>query len=502
MKTCLSAEEMKLCDSNTMQHYGVPSCVLMERAALEFVRSLHKEKADLSRVLVVCGSGNNGGDGMAAARMLFLEHFQVDVVMIGNPQKASEEASRQMGILEKYGIPLFDKLPEGKSYTCIVDAIFGTGLSRPIEGRYAQCIRELNEMEGYKAAVDIASGVSADTGDILGCAFHADLTVTMAFAKYGQLLYPGKAQTGKLIVAQIGITPESFLDLHPQGVYYEEDDLKALLPKRREDSNKGTYGKVLSVTGSYDMAGASFLSSSAAYAAGAGLVSILSPEANRVPLQTLLPEAVLKSYEGDGTRELEEILPKATSIVCGCGLGTSEEASSLLEALLQEASAPMVLDADALNLMAEDDLLADEACGFQGQLVLTPHLGEAARLLHTDIASVQEDKIGSARKISQQFQAVCVLKDASTVCCDTEGRLFINTSGCSAMSKGGSGDVLAGTVAGLLAQGMDEWSAATCAVYLHGKAGEYMEKETGAHGLFARELVRGIREMIKETAEC
>lgn len=497
MKYVISAEEMKQCDATTMQHFGVPSCVLMERAALSVFELIRERKIKCESNLVVCGSGNNGGDGMVIARLLFLAGKEVELVMAGNPEHLSEEAKRQMGILKAYGIKISEKIGDKKEYDIIFDALFGIGLSRKIQGTYADVIEQMNQIRAYKVAVDIASGISVNTGQILGKAFRADLTVTFAFAKYGQLLDPGRSYSGELVVKEIGITKESFLDELPEGIYYEEDDLKQV-PARIKASNKGSYGKVLSVTGSCNMAGASYFASKAASMAGAGLVYIHTCEENRVILQELIPEAVLNTYKEDTLFGLEAMLENCNIIVCGCGLGKSKEAKEKLTYLLENASVPLLLDADALNLISEDADLEEKAKTYQNDLIITPHMGEAARLLKASIDEIKKDRIKAAKTLSEKLNCVTVLKDAATVCKGKSSGLYINTSGTNAMSKGGSGDVLAGLIAGLLAQGANADHAAYLGVYLHGKAGEKAALRTGNYSMSPTDLLEGIGEVLRE----
>ena len=252
MKYVLNADQMKASDSRMIQQIGIPSLVLMERAAQQCVEMLKQEMPDAHTALVVCGSGNNGGDGFAVARILYEEGVFVETAFVGKMESRSYETETQMKILQKIGVPIVTELPD-KEYDVIIDAVFGIGLCRRIEGRYANVIERMNQYQGYKVAVDIASGISADTGAILGCAFRADLTVTFAYAKAGQLYHPGADYTGKLTVRPIGIWNPELEQSSDVYYHFEQSDLKAYMPKRRPDSNKGTYGKVLVIAGSKGM---------------------------------------------------------------------------------------------------------------------------------------------------------------------------------------------------------------------------------------------------------
>ena len=323
MKEILTADQMRRSDQRMIQKMQVPSLVLMERAALQCVAAMKAEDIDLSKALVVCGSGNNGGDGFAIARMLVEEGNHPDVVLVGNYDHRSEETKIQMKILENLGISVGNSLPQ-KEYSVIIDAVFGIGLSREIKGRYAEVIDQMNRMTACKVAVDTPSGIRSDDGKVLGTAFKADLTVTFAFQKMGQILYPGCEYTGKLVTAPIGITRPEFFAEEEICMALEKSDVPAMLPQRKPDSNKGTYGKVLMITGSKGMSGAAYLSARAAYLSGAGLVRIYTEESNRAILQELLPEAVMTTYSLDETESFEELpdLLEWADVLCiGCGLG-------------------------------------------------------------------------------------------------------------------------------------------------------------------------------------
>ena len=323
MKYLVDSREMQKYDANTISHFKVPGLLLMERAAIAFVEELHRQNVDLTEVLIVCGSGNNGGDGLAIARLLFLEGHAVTVVYAGNKEHCSESNRVQQDILNAYGISIYMDIPEKIRPTLVIDAIFGVGLSRDVTGEYADMLCRMNELSGEKAAVDIASGISADTGAILGTAFRADLTITFAFEKLGSILWPGNEYAGRIIVCDIGITKESWLGEPPAVMALEEKDF-SILPKRKSHSNKGSYGKLLLIAGSVNMAGAAVLSAKAAYATGCGLVRVLTPGENRTILQCSVPEAVLTTYDKTLVPEepvLREILDWADAIVIGPGLG-------------------------------------------------------------------------------------------------------------------------------------------------------------------------------------
>ncbi|MGN0291826.1 MAG: NAD(P)H-hydrate dehydratase [Lachnospiraceae bacterium] len=499
MQYLLNAREMKQADKNTIETFGVPSLVLMERAALKVIETIQKENLDFSKTLIVCGTGNNGGDGMAVARILHLSGADVRVWLTGTYEKCSDETKKQYDILKAYGMEVIEEVSEEEmtdtAYTLVIDAIFGIGLSRNIEGKYREIIEFLNEIKADKVSVDIPSGIHADSGIVMGCCFYADHTVTFAYNKLGLCLYPGAEAAGRVHVAEIGITKESFLEKEPQTLALEERD-SSMLPTRRSDSNKGSYGKVLVIAGSEEMAGAAYFSAKAAYLAGCGLVKIFTHEKNKTMLNEKLPEAILVTYDGKKNRKevLIESVNWADVIVLGPGLGTSETAESILQTTLQTASVPMVLDADALNLLAKETELLKRP---HTDLILTPHLGEMSRLIDMPIAYIKKNLLETAQEFAREYNVICVQKDVRTVTSIPYGKTYVNLSGNHGMATAGSGDVLSGMIAGLLAGGMSPEYAAALGVWLHGRAGDIMAERTGYYSLMAGDILEGIKEVTK-----
>ncbi len=498
MKYVLTSGEMSQCDKNTMEYYGVISPVLMERAALACAAEIEAAAAQFgTEILIVCGTGNNGGDGLAAARLLYLKGYHVTVLYPGDEQKASPEGARQLAIVRRYGIPVVTELSADaiRPFDVIVDGLFGIGLCREIGGKYRPLIDSMNAADAYRIAIDISSGIRADDGAILGTAFLADLTVTFGFAKVGQLVYPGAEYTGRLVTADIGIDEYSLLDIHPQARMMEQADLE-LLAKRPARSNKGTYGKILIAAGSKNMGGAAVFAAKAAYWAGAGLVRVLTHEKNREVLLTAVPEAVLSVYDDD--TELKELVQEACAwadvIAAGPGLGTSAQAEQLMKELLAAAEVPVLIDADGLNLLAghKDWLRPD------GAYVFTPHPGEMSRLTGRTVSDITSSMVSSARSAAEDYHAVVVLKDARTVIAAPGGQLFINTSGNQGMATGGSGDVLTGLTAALLYRAEDLLRAAALGVYLHGLSGDRAALWCGYRSMTASDLIDGLRGVLSE----
>ena len=491
MRYLLNSTQMKACDRYTIEQKGMPSAVLMERAALAVTEEILRYFPDQKRVLVLCGSGNNGGDGFAVARLLLLAGVRAEVCFAGQERSLTEDAALQKKIFENYGGKLC-RNPQFEEYTLLVDALFGIGLSRAVEGAYAALLREAAASGLPVVAVDMPSGISADTGAVMGTALRADLTVTFAFAKPGQILYPGTEYCGTLKVRDIGVANPLFADV---AFIYEKEDLFRLLPKRSRRSNKGTYGKVLVAGAGPGMAGAAALCGRGAYRTGCGLVRLLAADDCRTALQTLLPEALYTAWsEAEEEADLAGLVGWADVIAVGPGLGRSRKAERFLQRVLEIWNGPLVLDADALNLLAAHPEYHGKT---SARIIVTPHPGEMSRLTGLPVGAILEDIPGTAGRYAKEHALVCVLKDARTAVADG-ARLYLNTSGNDGMAVGGSGDVLTGILCGLLAQGMAEYEAACLGVYLHGLCGDAARERLGARSMLASDLIDSLAQELKE----
>ena len=497
MRTILTGTQMKAIDRYTIEEIGIPSLVLQERAAWCVANEVKKRAEKGAAVWAACGTGNNGADAIAAARMLFLEGFPVTVLLCGNRERETEECRIQRGIAGKLGIPVI-QWPGDIPGKCgvLIDGVFGVGLGRNIEGDYRGFLKMLQqEDKGLTVAVDIPSGIHSDTGQIMGIALKADVTVTFGWEKLGTVLYPGREFAGEVIIGDIGFFRDGLqkTDVGEEMAFcYEPEDLN-LAPKRPAYSNKGTFGHVLVVAGSKNMSGAAYLSAKAAYRCGAGLVRILTPEENRQILQSQLPEAIISTYDTSRiekepeafSRFLEKQCVWADAVVLGPGLGMEPYVRTLVPAVLSAACSAIILDADGLNTIAANPELTRF---YTDSVVITPHMGEMARLTGHTVKELKENIAEAAWGYARRYGITCVLKDAATAAADREGRLFLNTSGNSAMAKAGSGDVLTGIIAALCAQGMEPAEGAFLGVYLHGLAGDFLAKEGAKYGLLASEL--------------
>ncbi|MCI9168347.1 MAG: NAD(P)H-hydrate dehydratase [Dorea sp.] len=507
MRYLPGARQMKKADQYTIKTLGVPSLELMERAAAACVAQMKERRMDLDRVCVVCGSGNNGGDGFAIARMLHGGGYSVQAVMAGSREHCTAECREQIRLFEEAGGIVGNEFKAGE-YSVIVDALFGVGLSRNVEGRYAELIEAMNESRAVKFAVDIPSGISADTGNVLGTAFSADITVTFQEKKFGMGVYPGKAYAGEVAAADIGISGYTLKEDPETACELSGADYRALLPVREPDSNKGTYGKVLVIAGSAGMCGAAYFNAKSAYLAGAGLVRIYTAEENRSILQTLLPEAVITAYKGYDEEELIGLLSWAGVVCIGSGMGTGETAEKIVEAVLKHNLRPCVADADGLNFMAaHPEYLASR---IHDRYILTPHMKEMSRLAGIPVEEIKKDRLKALRSVMEGMGSTggagapgmtCILKDSSTVTYNAGNRPCLNSSGNSAMAKAGSGDVLAGIAAGLLAQKGDCFESAVLAAYLHGRAGDLAREEKGAYSVMAEDIMKQISSAMKQLSE-
>lgn len=499
MQLWVNAAQMKAADQYTIQKLGVSSLELMEHAAQACVQVLEDEKVDLSHVCVVCGSGNNGGDGFAIARILQNNRYSVETFCVGNPEHYTEETQEQMHRLQECGGKITYGMPQEDSYSVIIDAVFGVGLSRKVEGRYRQVIEQMNRMRGTKFAVDIPSGLSATTGCILGCAFKADYTVTFQLKKIGLELSQGRTMAGRVIVPDIGISTDSICEDQEIVRTAGKDIYRKMLPDRPEDSNKGTYGRLLVIAGSKGMAGAAYLNAHAAYMTGAGLVRIYTSSDNREILQTLLPESIITTYEEYNKEELLSLLTWADGVCIGSGLGMSRLSEKILKTVIEYVKVPCLIDADGLNLLAENKNYLNQMA--ERRFVITPHMKEMSRLTGISVEELKADRIQILKDFISRYRITCVLKDSRTLIASEEKGIRMNLTGNSAMAKAGSGDVLAGVISGWMVQGKEAEDAAELGTYIHGLSGDLAKFEKGVYSVMARDLIEYISKALMKLEE-
>jgi len=525
------ASEMRELDRQAIEEYGIPGMVLMENAGLGTVLMMERElgPADNSFALILIGPGNNGGDGLVIGRHLHQRGCEPIFLFLVAPDKLQGDAAGNLRIVEKLGLAIHvmdttadlsllphlyqQQILRGRSCYAIIDALFGTGLTREISGHMAELIHSLNT-EAWavpipRVAVDIPSGLHADCGRILGDCIRADHTATFGCAKAGQLLEQGPETCGRLHVIDIGIPPAAFAAFRVQQEAVTEADIGRILAgiKRKNASHKGSHGHLLVLAGSIGKTGAAILSVKGALRGGCGLVSLCCPRDLNTIFETSLVEAMTiplaasRSVIGmDDLAAIELHLPGKKAVVIGPGLGMDESTAQLVLHLYHTVQMPMVLDADAINILAQAKSRLQPPPAAR---VFTPHPGEMGRLLGLSTAEVQQDRIQAARaacRLLDQSAGQCtvILKGAGTVIVSPDQQAWINTSGNPGMATGGMGDVLSGIVGALICQGLDPREAARAAVYLHGRAGDLLLNTMGV-GYTATELADALPHVIKQT---
>lgn len=514
-----TAAEMQGIDRVTIEDYGIAGTILMERAGLAVVSRINElffrdteqrqPAADKPGVIVLCGGGNNGGDGFVAARILQNEGKNVEVFLTARPESLRGDARINYDAAKKFGVrisPMDEFLAGPQPRECIiVDALLGTGLSKEVRAPLSDVICAVNRSARPVVSVDIPSGISSDTGQVMGCAVRARYTVTFGLPKRGHLLYPGAAYSGRLFIEEIGF-PATLLKSEKISVNLpERDDMTSMLPERPAYSHKGTYGHVLVVAGSRGKTGAALMTARACLRTGAGLVTLGVPESLAGTFQSVVTEEMILPLpdRGNGTLSsesagaiLEFLHGKANVLAAGPGLSVDGEITRLLGRLIAESGSPMVIDADGLNAIAGNTaVLKDRRC----PVVLTPHPGEMARLLHRPDsgedrirAMTEKDRINTAVSFAEKSGAYLVLKGVPTVTATPEGDAFINPTGNPGMASAGSGDVLTGMIAAFLAQGLEPRDASVLGVYMHGLAGDIAAGEKGPHSLIASDIISSI----------
>jgi NAD(P)H-hydrate epimerase len=499
---------MRELDRLAIDTYGIPGVVLMENAGAQVARVLWQEFPDLPRrrVAVLCGRGNNGGDGFVVARYLHSWGVAVDVFLLGEPAAVSGDAAVHLAIITRLGLvprPIVTA-DEAQAigaqlsvYDILVDALFGTGLHAAVQGPAQRVIAAMNAAGRPIVSVDIPSGLSADVGTLLGEHVKADLTVTMALPKRGLLLYPAAERVGRLVVVDIGFPAAVREHASVRCHLLEAHELAARLRTRPADSHKGTFGHVLVVAGGLGKTGAGALASLAALRAGAGLVTFALPESLNAAMEAKLtevmtvplPEAEPGLVGREAAKRILERLEGLSALVIGPGLGTHPDTVRCVYEVLHQVRLPVVIDADGINALA----MQPEICrDVHAPTVLTPHPGELARLRRTTTAAVQADRLAAAQEAAQACGAVVVLKGARTVIAEPHGALYINPTGNPGMATAGTGDVLCGVLGALLGQGYDPTTAACLAVYTHGLAGDLAAAKLGQRSMLASDVIEAL----------
>lgn len=507
----VTAEEMREIDRQSIEGIGIPGIVLMENAGLKVAEKIKELIPKQAKVVVLAGHGNNGGDGFVIARHLGNGGYDVETWFVGDIQKSSADSIINFHALVHSGYKL-KFWNESNDYLLkeslnsaefIIDALLGTGAKGELREPYKNIIDCANNAEGIRLAVDMPTGVDSNTGEVIDVAFKAAYTVTFAFPKIGQFMYPGVDYIGELTIADISIPPIILQKVQPKVQLITHDMVKERLPHRKKSSHKGTYGHSLIIGGSADMPGAPTLATKAALRTGTGLATIAVTNSIRPMVFGHLPEAICKglpetamghfSLEGIDLLDLET--NKYTAIGIGPGMGIWEQGRDWLSSLLKLTNQPIVIDADALNLLTNDlNMLKSR----NYPTILTPHPGEMARLLKRDIQYVASNRIGAARQIAHRYGVYVVLKGANTVIATPNEEVYINSTGGPELAKGGTGDVLTGMLTGLLAQKLPVLDAILIGVYLHGLAGSIAGYPSN-YSTLASEVINNIGSAIYQT---
>ena len=507
-----TAAQMRELDRRAIQERKIPSIDLMERAAegvAEAALELLPLRPGKCRAAVFCGAGNNGGDGIAAARLLFLKGVRVRVFLVGSYEKMTPDALEETRRLSECGVELERFDPEDLTQSAwargshvLIDAIFGVGLSREIipDSVYAAAIRLMNECSGAVVAADIASGVETDTGRALGCAVRADKTVAFTFKKVGQAVGDGVLLSGDVTVWDIGIPKDLQSGAVCAAQTVERDFAKAALPPRKADGHKGTFGKLLIVGGSVGFTGAPYLTAAASVRSGCGLVYLGVPQAiwaveaskcvSAMPFP-LADKNGLLSYRA--LQGVKEKLAGCDVLALGPGLGRPPQAERLVLELLERTEQPVVLDADGINALAGHIDVLDRRK--DRVTILTPHDGEFARI-GGDLSA--GDRVRAARDFAVAHGCVLVLKGHRTVTATPSGNVLVNTTGNSGLARGGSGDVLTGIIAAMLAQGCTAARAAALGVWLHGRAGDLAAERLTEYAMTPEEVIGALPGAFRE----
>lgn len=510
----VTAGQMRELDRRATEEYGIPSLVLMENAGLQAALELERAFPRLvrRRVVIVCGKGNNGGDGFVMARHLVNRGIAVEVVLLARQTEPKGDARTNLDVIRRLGVPIHEVTTSQRleaNYTLleradvVVDAILGTGMTGAATGLVAEAIELLNGCGRPIVALDIPSGLNSDEGVIPGPCTTALCTVTFGLPKRGVILYPAASCAGRVVTVDIGLPRQLLDDPRLDVSLVQVEDVAGALPPRDPNAHKGTYGHVLVLAGSPGKTGAAAMCALSALRIGTGLVTLALPESLNDAMEAKLTEVMTEPLPETAERtvaftaldRLLELMRGKPAVAIGPGLSTYPETAELVRTVVRGAEAQLVIDADGINALGPNlDMLRTRAI----PPILTPHPGELARLLGIDRDEVVRNRIPIAQKVAASFGLYLVLKGARTVIANPEGRVAINMTGNAGMATGGTGDVLTGLIAGLLAQGASADAATKTAVYLHGLAGDLAAEAIGQEAMVASDLMAQIPEAIRQ----
>jgi hydroxyethylthiazole kinase-like uncharacterized protein yjeF len=513
MKLC-TPKQMQSIDRRAIEGLGIPGLTLMENAGARATKAIVEYFGDPAGKLVTvfCGKGNNGGDGFVVARLLHEKGAKVEIFLIGEKAAVKGDARTNLERAERLALKITEISEPAQfaiSPECwlVVDAIFGTGFSGTVEYPFNDIINAINASDAPVVAVDAPSGFDGASGRVSDPTIEADMTVTLALPKFGQVVHPGKDYCGQLLVADIGFPPAS---IDPENIILNvlmEDEAAAMLPRRAPDANKGDFGKLFVLAGSVGFTGAAVLTSEAGLRSGVGLTILGCPSSLNDIFEVKMTEVITRPlpevrnkrcFASRGLGEVREMVKWSDAIAVGPGIGTYHETRDLIFRLISKLDKPAVFDADALNNLAKD---MSYLKAHTAPLVISPHPGEMSRLTGKTIEQINKNRINIALEFAQEFNLVVILKGAPSVIAAPSGQAWLNPTGNEGMATAGSGDVLTGLIGGFLAQGLMDIDAALLGCYVHGKAGDLAYEELGSRGMIAGDILRRVPEALKELEE-
>lgn len=506
----VTADQMRLMDESAINDLKIPGIVLMENAANGVISVISGiENYANKRYLVICGPGNNGGDGFAIARKLHTKSIEVKTILLTNPSSLTGDSKTNYEILKNISADIsfctdvVALKTEILQCDIVIDAIFGTGLKRSVEGIFRSALELINNYSKFVIAVDVPSGLDSDTGKPSDVSVAANITVTFAYEKIGHVIFPGKSYCGKVVTVDIGIPDFLSQDIGINHFIVREDDIRRLTRflVRNDNTHKGNFGHVLVVAGSKGKTGAATMSGVAALRMGAGLVTMAVPASLNGIFEEKLTEVMTEPvsdkdgfFSEDAFDRIMELTENKNAVIIGPGISTRPETKALVRKLIASITdIPIVIDADGLNIIADDLSILKKA---KSDLILTPHPGEMGRLLKKSAADILEDKVGIARSFAQKHSVALVLKGADTIIATGDGKVHVNSTGNAALSTAGTGDVLTGMIGGLLAQELNVLRSCLIATYIHGATGDEISEKYGKVGIIATDLLGVIPSVI------
>jgi len=511
----LTVDEMKALETCAIESYDIPGILLMEHAGYAVASMIVDRFTEDTKLLIVCGRGNNGGDGFVISRKLLMEGYLINVIVVGDPSSIKGDALINFNILKNMCNDIFylktleDLNQSSKLFVqtdVIVDALFGTGLNSSVRALEASVIEMINNSKAKVISVDIPSGINGSTGKVMTGAIYSDLTVVLDALKCGNVLYPGVDYNGEVKVVDIGIPKACYYHIYFPKKLITKDFVLELLPIREKNSHKGTFGKASVIAGSLGMEGAAILTCSAAMRTGLGLVKLFLPKSINNIVKTAVPEIITvpleETVEGVyGLSSIDQILEgikDASVVAIGPGCSKHYEVGETIKRLLSEPEVPLVIDADGLNMLTTNMGWLED---ISKDVVLTPHIAEMARLTNLSVKEIIDNPIKIARKYAVEWEVTVVLKSSRTIVASKNGDVYINTNGNSGMATAGTGDVLTGIITAFMAQGLSGVDASVLGVFIHGSAGDRVASKIGEYGLIAGDIIKEIAYTIKELSQ-